>query len=42
MQTWILNTVSYRRNQGNWQIVQEHASVPFYPETSKAASREIK
>ena len=36
MQTWIRNTGGYRRNQGRWQIVHEHCSVPFDPYTSKA------
>jgi ketosteroid isomerase-like protein len=36
MQTWIRNTGGYRRIQGRWQIVHEHCSVPFNPETSKA------
>jgi uncharacterized protein (TIGR02246 family) len=35
-QMWMRNTVSYQRNQGKWQIVHEHCSVPFDPETSKA------
>lgn len=36
MQTWMRITSVCRRNQGNWQIVHEHISVPFDPETSKA------
>ena len=37
MQTWMRATVGYKRQQGRWQIVHEHASVPFNPETSQAA-----
>jgi len=37
MQTWMRVTAVCRRNQGNWQILHEHLSVPFDPETSKAA-----
>jgi uncharacterized protein (TIGR02246 family) len=36
MQTWIRITAVYQNNQGNWQIVHEHNSVPFDPETSQA------
>jgi uncharacterized protein (TIGR02246 family) len=36
MQTWLRTTVGYRRNQGKWQIVHEHGSVPFNPETRQA------
>ncbi len=36
MQTWMRDTVGYQRNQGRWQIVHEHCSIPFNPETSKA------
>ena len=36
MQTWMRNTAGYQRIQGRWQIVHEHCSVPFNPETSKA------
>ncbi len=35
-QMWMRNTVSYQRNQGKWQIVHGHCSVPFDPKTSKA------
>jgi ketosteroid isomerase-like protein len=35
-QMWMRNTVGYQRNQGKWQIVHGHCSVPFDPETSKA------
>lgn len=37
MQTWMRITAIYQNNQGNWQIVHEHNSVPFDPETSQAA-----
>lgn len=37
MQTWMRITAVYQKNQGNWQIVHEHNSVPFDPETSQAA-----
>lgn len=36
MQTWMRTTVGYRRNQGRWQIVHEHCSLPFNPQTSQA------
>lgn len=36
MQTWMRDIVVYKRNQGKWQIVHEHYSVPFNPETSRA------
>ncbi len=36
MQTWLRSTAGYQRRQGKWQIVHEHCSVPFDPETSKA------
>ena len=35
-QTWIRDTAVYRRHLGKWQIVHEHYSVPFDPETSRA------
>ncbi len=37
MQTWMRITAVYQKNQGNWQILHEHLSVPFDPETSQAA-----
>jgi len=37
MQTWLRTTACYQRKQGCWQIVHEHCSVPFDPETSRAA-----
>lgn len=37
MQTWLRSTAGYRRIRGRWQIVHEHVSVPFNPETSQAA-----
>jgi uncharacterized protein (TIGR02246 family) len=36
MQTWMRITAVYQNNQGNWQIVHQHFSVPFDPETSQA------
>jgi ketosteroid isomerase-like protein len=35
-QSWIRDTAIYKRTQGKWQIVHEHYSVPFDPETSRA------
>ncbi|MBE9167974.1 nuclear transport factor 2 family protein [Pleurocapsales cyanobacterium LEGE 06147] len=37
MQTWMRVTAVCQNNQGNWQILHEHISVPFDPETSQAA-----
>ena len=37
MRTWMRITAAYRRNRGKWRIAHEHLSVPFDPETSKAA-----
>ncbi|MBW4683805.1 MAG: nuclear transport factor 2 family protein [Komarekiella atlantica HA4396-MV6] len=37
MQTWMRITAVCQRNQGEWQILHEHISVPFNPETSQAA-----
>ncbi len=36
MPTWMRSTVGYQRNQGRWQIMHEHVSIPFNPETSQA------
>jgi ketosteroid isomerase-like protein len=36
MQTWMRLTGGYQRKQGRWQIVHEHCSLPFDPETSQA------
>ncbi|MBD2020477.1 nuclear transport factor 2 family protein [Leptolyngbya sp. FACHB-36] len=36
MQTWLRFTAAYQRQQGKWQIVHEHCSVPFDPHTSQA------
>jgi ketosteroid isomerase-like protein len=36
MQTWMRITSICQRNRGKWQIIHEHISVPFDPETSKA------
>lgn len=35
-QMWMRITSTCQRKQGKWQIVHEHCSVPFDPETSKA------
>jgi len=35
-QIWMRSTGCYQRNEGRWQIVHEHCSVPFDPLTSKA------
>jgi ketosteroid isomerase-like protein len=37
MQTWIRISAGYRRIRDKWQIVHEHASVPFDPQTAQAA-----
>jgi ketosteroid isomerase-like protein len=34
-QSWVRTTVVYRKNHGASQIVHEHSSIPFDPETSK-------
>jgi uncharacterized protein (TIGR02246 family) len=34
---WWRSTVGYRRVDGRWRITHEHNSVPFNPETGKAA-----
>ncbi|MFY9610616.1 MAG: nuclear transport factor 2 family protein [Blastocatellia bacterium] len=36
-QTWMRTTAGYRRIEGRWQIVHEHVSVPFHPQTRQAA-----
>ncbi|MBW4505626.1 MAG: SgcJ/EcaC family oxidoreductase [Scytonematopsis contorta HA4267-MV1] len=36
MQMWMRTTAVYQKNYGKWQIVHEHVSVPFNPETSEA------
>lgn len=36
MQTWMRFTTALQCRQGKWQIVHEHGSVPFNPETSQA------
>ncbi|OUL33442.1 DUF4440 domain-containing protein [Nostoc sp. T09] len=36
MQTWMRITAVCQRNQGEWQILHEHISVPFDPHTSQA------
>lgn len=37
MQTWMRVTAVCQKHQGDWQILHEHISVPFDPETSQAA-----
>ncbi|HLW61522.1 MAG TPA: nuclear transport factor 2 family protein [bacterium] len=37
VRTWMRNTAGCRRTRGGWQIVHEHISVPFNPETGRAA-----
>ncbi|WP_193196735.1 YybH family protein [Nostoc sp. MG11] len=37
MQTWMRITAVCQCHQGEWQILHEHISVPFNPETSQAA-----
>lgn len=37
MQTWMRVTAVCKKNQGDWQILHEHLSVPFDPETAQAA-----
>jgi ketosteroid isomerase-like protein len=36
MHMWMRVTAVCQKNQGNWQILHEHLSVPFNPETSQA------
>ena len=36
MQMWMRVTAVCQKNQGDWQILHEHISVPFNPETSQA------
>ena len=36
MQQWMRVTAVCQKHQGDWQIVHEHISVPFNPETSQA------
>ena len=36
MQMWMRATAVYQKDQGDWQILHEHISVPFNPETSQA------
>ncbi|MEH2287950.1 YybH family protein [Nostoc sp.] len=36
MQTWMRVTTVCQKNQGKWQILHEHLSVLFDPETSQA------
>jgi ketosteroid isomerase-like protein len=34
-QSWLRQTVAFRKEQGSWKIFHEHSSMPFDPETSK-------
>lgn len=36
MQMWMRATAVCQRHQGDWQILHEHISVPFSPETTEA------
>lgn len=36
MQMWMRVTAVCQKNHGDWQILHEHISVPFNPETSQA------
>lgn len=36
MQMWMRATAVCQKQEGNWQILHEHISVPFNPETSQA------
>jgi ketosteroid isomerase-like protein len=36
MQMWLRATAVSQKNQGEWQILHEHISLPFSPETSQA------
>ncbi|CAF3038035.1 unnamed protein product [Rotaria sp. Silwood2] len=35
IKTWMRATVGYKKQNGRWLIVHEHASLPFNPETSQ-------
>jgi ketosteroid isomerase-like protein len=37
MQTWMRITAVCQKHQGEWQILHEHLSVPFHPETFQVA-----
>ncbi|MFZ0734467.1 MAG: nuclear transport factor 2 family protein [Candidatus Sulfotelmatobacter sp.] len=34
-ETWLRETVPFKKEQGTWKIVHQHSSMPFDPETSK-------
>jgi uncharacterized protein (TIGR02246 family) len=34
---WVRATVCFQRRDGTWKVVHEHVSVPFDPQTGKAA-----
>lgn len=35
-QTWMRVTIGYRRLNGKWKVIHEHASIPFNPMTNEA------
>ena len=38
MDMWFRATACFRKIGGKWRVTHEHASVPFYPESNKAAT----
>jgi ketosteroid isomerase-like protein len=38
MDMWFRATFGFRKTGGRWLVTHEHASVPFYPESEKAAT----
>lgn len=38
MEMWFRSTVGFRKAGGKWLVTHEHASVPFDPESEKAAT----
>ena len=39
---WVRSTVCFRKIDGEWKVVHEHASVPFYMDGSFRASVDLK
>lgn len=39
---WLRTTLGYRRIEGRWTVVHEHASVPFYMDGSLKAAVDLK
>jgi ketosteroid isomerase-like protein len=39
---WVRSTVCFRKVDGEWMVVHEHASVPFYMDGSFRASVDLK